>query len=89
MIDQRTAHAALPLPHPNNELQQDVLRLRQALELIDTRLANLDHKLQSDDTALDEWQELTQALQQQRASTQQTRAEFAQARLERLLGLAL
>lgn len=33
--DQRTANLGLPLPHPNNDLSHDVLRLRDALAAID------------------------------------------------------
>lgn len=35
MIDQKTTNYQLPLPHPNNLLQDDVLRLRTALTNID------------------------------------------------------
>lgn len=39
MIDQRTAHLALPLPHPANTLAEDVGRLIQALQRIDAAIA--------------------------------------------------
>lgn len=35
MIDQKTVNLQFPLPHPNNTLQEDVLRLRTALTNID------------------------------------------------------
>lgn len=35
MIDQKTLRLALPLPHPSNMLQDDVLRLRDAISNID------------------------------------------------------
>lgn len=35
MIDQKTTNFQLPLPHPNNQLEEDVLRLRTALSNID------------------------------------------------------
>jgi len=35
MIDQKTPNLQFPLPHPNNMLQEDVLRLRTALTNID------------------------------------------------------
>lgn len=35
MIDQKTPNLQFPLPHPNNMLQEDVLRLRAALTNID------------------------------------------------------
>lgn len=37
-IDERTAALALPLPHIGNYQEDDVPRLRAALELIDTAL---------------------------------------------------
>lgn len=40
MIDQSTDLLSLPLPHPNNRLDEDVVRLRSALALIDELLAN-------------------------------------------------
>lgn len=39
MIDQSTDLLNLPLPHPNNRLDEDVVRLRAALALIDELLA--------------------------------------------------
>lgn len=39
MRDDRTAQNSLPLPHPDNDLGDDVLRLRAALQGIDTLLA--------------------------------------------------
>ena len=35
MINQTTSHVRLPLPHPSNLLQEDVLRLRTALTNLD------------------------------------------------------
>ena len=43
MIDDRTPAQALPLPHPQNLLQEDVPRLRQALALLDELLAPGGH----------------------------------------------
>ena len=40
MIDNRTPHLNLPLPHPDNVLEDDVTRLRGALTQIDTALNN-------------------------------------------------
>lgn len=53
MIDQSTDLLSLPLPHPNNRLDEDVVRLRSALALIDELLASRaglgpDGKLLSD-----------------------------------------
>ncbi len=39
-IDDRTVNYALPLPHQDNRLVDDVLRLRESLNLIDTSLKN-------------------------------------------------
>lgn len=47
MIDDRTAHADLPLPHPSNDLADDVLRLRSAFSLLDGLLAGIGESLQS------------------------------------------
>ena len=35
MIDQKTTNYQLPLPHPNNLLQDDVLRIRTSLTNVD------------------------------------------------------
>ena len=35
MIDQKTTNFQLPLPHPNNQLEEDVLRLRTAFTNVD------------------------------------------------------
>ncbi|HRQ04366.1 MAG TPA: hypothetical protein PK580_00220 [Nitrosomonas halophila] len=42
MIDQRTAHHDLPLPHPSNELSEDVGRLRELVTLLDALLNALN-----------------------------------------------
>lgn len=39
MIDDKTTELQLPLPHPDNQLEQDVIRLRQALAEIDGAMA--------------------------------------------------
>ncbi len=39
MIDQRTQNLGLPLPHQQNELAEDVVRLRDALSQIDQLIA--------------------------------------------------
>lgn len=39
MIDDKTPNAALPLPHVDNFLEEDVERLRTALTMIDEQLA--------------------------------------------------
>lgn len=62
VIDETTTHLALPLPHPSNSLEDDVLRLRTALNGIDTKLQALDTLLASDDISLDTLQELVTAI---------------------------
>ena len=44
MIDERTPHRQLPLPHPDNRLSADVPRLRAALTGIDTALHQLQQQ---------------------------------------------
>lgn len=46
MIDERTPSLNLPLPHPDNQLEDDVVRLRQAFNDLDTYCDQL-----TDDTA--------------------------------------
>lgn len=62
VIDETTSHLALPLPHPSNSLEDDVLRLRTALNGIDTKIQALDALLASDDISLDTLQELVTAI---------------------------
>lgn len=62
MIDDRTSHLSLPLPHRDNELGVDVERLRQALSGVDDKFAVLDVLLESDDVNLDRFQELVNAI---------------------------
>lgn len=38
-FDQRTAELGIPLPHPDNELRIDVLRMREAIATISAILA--------------------------------------------------
>ena len=39
MIDQRTTNLTLPLPHPENWIDEDVVRLRSAFGLLDHHLS--------------------------------------------------
>ncbi|MDH0894687.1 MULTISPECIES: pyocin knob domain-containing protein [unclassified Pseudomonas] len=41
VIDQKTPNAELPLPHPDNDLSDDVLRIRTSLQMVDGLLAAL------------------------------------------------
>jgi hypothetical protein len=63
-IQQTTPHLGLPLPHPDNELQDDVSRLRDALGEIDGMLFMLQSLVASDDVSLDTVQEIVMVLQQ-------------------------
>ena len=57
-----TAHLGLPLPHPANDLEDDVPRLRGALQAVDAKFQALDLLLQSNDVNLDQLQELVNAI---------------------------
>ncbi len=47
IIDERTPALALPLPHPENDIGDDVLRLRAALIGVDTQIDQVIQTLQS------------------------------------------
>lgn len=64
MIDQKTANLRLPLPHPDNELKDDVLRLRDSLSLLDGIVQSLRGLVASDDVNLDTVQEIVSVLKQ-------------------------
>lgn len=66
MINETTSHLGLPLPHPTNQLSDDVERLRAALNGIDAKFEALDALLQSDDATLDQVQELVTAIKENR-----------------------
>ena len=61
-IDQLTPGKGLPLPHPDNGLEDDVLRLRQALTAIDSYIAAMEALLASNDPTLDTLQELVTSI---------------------------
>lgn len=67
MYDDRTSTLALPLPHPENPLNVDVVRLRTAFGLIDARLAAIAALLASDDLTLDTVLEIVAAIKANRA----------------------
>lgn len=60
MIDHKTPHLQLPLPHPDNDGEDDVLRLRSAFLTIDAKIKTIDALLASDDLNLDTLQEVAQ-----------------------------
>lgn len=62
MINETTSHLGLTLPHPSNTLEEDVLRLRSAINGIDAKFALLDSLLASNDINLDTLQELVAAI---------------------------
>lgn len=66
MIDDRTPYLGLLLPHQENFLTEDVLRLRDVILHIDTKFEQLDVLLQSDDVTLDQVQELVNAIKANR-----------------------
>ena len=37
-VDNKTPHQQYPLPHPTNQLDQDVLRLAEALKAVDSNV---------------------------------------------------
>lgn len=65
-MNEQTPHLGLPLPHPANDLGSDVLRLRAALQALDGHVNALQSALQSDDVALDQLQELVDAIKANR-----------------------
>lgn len=65
-MNEQTPHLGLPLPHPANDLGSDVLRLRAALQTLDGHVGALQTALQSDDVALDQLQELVDAIKANR-----------------------
>lgn len=62
MIDQKTPNLELPLPHPDNELRDDVVRIRQSLTKIDGVAQSLFSLVASDDVNLDSVQEIVAVL---------------------------
>lgn len=63
MTDDRTPALELPLPHPDNDLQDDVARLRTALVGIDGQISAILSTLQSIDPDLDTMAEVAALLQ--------------------------
>lgn len=61
MITQSTPYFAIPLPHPSNQLQEDIVRLRAALGNVDTVLHWAAGLLASNDPMLASIQNLADA----------------------------
>jgi hypothetical protein len=66
IVDDRTSHLNLPLPHVSNWLKDDVARLRTALQAIDGQFEDLADLLSSDDLALDTLQEIVGYIKENR-----------------------
>lgn len=62
MVDERTSHFNLPLPHSDNLLSEDVERIRQAMSEIDAALHHAQAQLAS---AIAAEQTARQAMDQQ------------------------
>ena len=52
MVDQKTAHLKLPLPHTDNSLDQDCSRIRQSLSALDSHAQSADAALAAHDERL-------------------------------------
>lgn len=52
MVDQKTAHLKLPLPHTDNSLDQDCSRIRQSLTALDSHAQSADAALAAHDERL-------------------------------------
>ena len=63
MIDEKTTYLKLPLPHPDNLLEDDVLRLRETLQGLDANAKTQDDALK---TQSDDLQGVEEELQQQK-----------------------
>jgi hypothetical protein len=62
VIDDKTPNLALPLPHPQNDGADDVLRLRGALLAIDADLKGIHTLLASSDLDMDTLQEVVNVI---------------------------
>ena len=63
MIDEKTTYLKLPLPHPDNLLEDDVLRLRETLQGLDANAKTQDDALKTQSDGL---QGVEEELQQQK-----------------------
>lgn len=73
-----TPHLNLPMPHPDNNLAEDVIRIRGAFTVLDQKIAALDTLLTSDDLTLDSVQELVGAIKAARTEIGAVSALVAQ-----------
>ncbi|UTY60405.1 hypothetical protein [Massilia sp. erpn] len=58
MITQKTTYLGLPLPHPDNPLGVDVLRLRDAFVALDEALKKIELILNSDNSSIVSFKDL-------------------------------
>lgn len=76
VYDDRTQHLGLPLPHADNELEDDVYRLRDAITKLDTALAGEQEARQNADAFLSEAvAQETQAREEAVLTEKQTREQ--------------
>ncbi|MBB3118623.1 hypothetical protein [Pseudoduganella violacea] len=97
MINNKTYNLGLPLPHPGNELKDDVIRLRESFLMIDEAIKSLQDLMFSDDIDLDTLKEVVQVLKKSqddivtfsdvmalKANKKETQDEFMRLREEML-----
>jgi len=76
MIDDRTSNLAILLPSAANDLADDVLRLRSALNALDGIIAAIQSLLSSDNAAMDTIQELVDSVEAIQATLTVNDANF-------------
>lgn len=64
MIDQVTKYLNLPLPHPENALNGDVLRLRDALFALDEAIGRIKDILKTDNGSLNSFEKMEKVIGQ-------------------------
>ena len=67
MIDEKTTYLKLPLPHPDNLLEDDVLRLRETLQGLDANAKTQDDALKAQSGGL---RDVEEELRQQKEELQ-------------------
>lgn len=77
MTELATPNLRLPLPDPDGNLETDVLRIWQAFQFLDSKIAALDILLSSDDLNLDTVRELVAAIKANRADLDAVLADKA------------
>lgn len=77
MLSQTTPVLNLPLPNAANKLEEDLPRLVAALGILDTQFGAIHTLLGSDDTTLDQLQELVNAIKDNRSTIAALMADMA------------